>query len=554
MRHFREIIGNFLDVLKCIMETMKSTKKIELGQFYTSSQVANFMVSLITKEKHAKVLESGFGSGVFLTSLVDQGFQNIVGYDIDQDNYHAAKKLFKDSVTLVCDDYLNSSIDDKFDVIIGNPPYVSWNRIIANVKEKLLVDLFWKPYINGEWDLLYAFIIWSVEKLNDNGELIYIVPFNWFNATYARSLRQFLIKNGQFEVINHFGEFKLFADCFPNNIIFRYRKTKKAIAKLSKVFISDFYGRKGNIDTILENIQQQYANLDALDQHHDEALTLQYYYINQFNSDDPWYLASPNHQLFVDKIEKKTKNVKIGDHFNVAVGLVSGFDKAFWLTQALKNKLNDKEKKLIKNFTKAANCKPFITSGSEQYIFTESIDTEASFIDYPNIKAHLETYKENLEKRYMSKSKPWWKWATIRNLDIHIKFETESKIFVPCIDRSKISRFALTNESSWGAGDVISISSKTGSLDLTLFCLAWLNSTYVNQWYRIKGSKSGHRIKYTQAYVTNIPFLLPNDDEKELKLYKQIIENTLRIVNKDINADTLIKMNNELFGQFINEK
>jgi len=48
---------------------MKS-KKIILGQFYTSEDVAKFMISLSTKSKSARVLESGFGEGVFINSLL----------------------------------------------------------------------------------------------------------------------------------------------------------------------------------------------------------------------------------------------------------------------------------------------------------------------------------------------------------------------------------------------------------------------------------------------------------------------------------------------------
>jgi len=46
---------------------MKS-KKVSLGQFYTSNKVADFMVSLSTKPKTAKVLEPGFGEGVSIRS------------------------------------------------------------------------------------------------------------------------------------------------------------------------------------------------------------------------------------------------------------------------------------------------------------------------------------------------------------------------------------------------------------------------------------------------------------------------------------------------------
>jgi adenine-specific DNA-methyltransferase len=228
---------------------MENKKKI-LGQFYTSKDVVSYMVSLITKNAQARILESGFGQGAFLDYLLDERYVNLTGYDIDEENYIKARKKYPLSVKLFHLDYLKSPIEEKFDVIIGNPPYVGWNRILTDVRENLIKEPFWKKYVNGEWDLLYAFIIWSIEKLNENGELIYIVPFNWFHSTYAASLRKYLSTYGSFEIINHFGEFKLFEDCAPNNIIFRYRKSRLEKGKGQPFFVSDFHGKKGNLSAI----------------------------------------------------------------------------------------------------------------------------------------------------------------------------------------------------------------------------------------------------------------------------------------------------------------
>lgn len=530
-------------------------KKVILGQFYTSEKVAKFMLSLITKDKKAKVLESGFGSGVFLKCLTEEGFSNITGYDIDEENYVNARKTFGDSIKLVHQDYLKSPIDDKYDVIIGNPPYVSWNRILPEVRANLANNVFWRLYSNGEWDLLYAFIIWSIEKLNENGELIYIVPFNWFNATYAASLRDYLISNGVFEVINHFGEYKLFADCAPNNIIFRYRKETKNNSHQKSIFISDFYGKKGDISEILNTIQiNQKTMIDINSFFEDETKTLKIYHSQQFSKGKAWYLGSPRDKIFTEMIEGKTQKVTLGDYFHVAVGLVSGFDNAFKIDDQFYQQLLTKEKDLVKPFVKASNCGEYVTNGTENYIFTENINSEEELNNYPTIKNHLEKYKQDLLARYMSKSKPWWKWATIRNFEIHKKYEHKSKIFVPCMDRSKISRFGISLNLGWGAGDVLSISSKSDDSNFIFYCLAWLNSDFINKWYRIKGAKSGHRIKYTQAYVSKIPFLLPNEKKaNENELYNQIVKNTKFILTQN-NFNLLRETNDRLFTDLLNEK
>lgn len=91
---------------------MKS-KKITLGQFYTSEEVADFMVSLSTKSKEINVLDSGFGEGVFIQSLLKNGFSNIKGYDIDEENYKIVNDKLGNKINIECKDYLDSNKEEK---------------------------------------------------------------------------------------------------------------------------------------------------------------------------------------------------------------------------------------------------------------------------------------------------------------------------------------------------------------------------------------------------------------------------------------------------------
>jgi len=523
-------------------------KKVVLGQFYTSDQIADFMINLSTKSKDTMVLDSGFGEGVFIKSLIKNGFSNIKGCDIDERNYKIAIAKFANSADLNCIDYLETPRGEKFDLIIGNPPYVKWNNIQHKVRDKLISDSFWKKYSNGEWDLLYAFIIWSIEKLEENGELIYIVPYNWFNSTYASSLRKYLIDNGQFEIICHFGEFKLFGDCYPNNIIFRYRKTQNKNKPL--IFVSEFKGKKGNISNLLNYIKNEFDKID----HKEYVSENEYFKIfttDQFETENLWHLATPLERDYIFTVEKSCKNFKVGDYLNVGVGIVSGFDKAYFLKEWQLDQLSGVEKKLILPFIKAKNCERYIIKNGSHYIFADEIKSEDEFKVYPQIYQRLLKHKDKLKNRYNVKIETWWHWATIRNKNLFERNLDRPKIFVPCVDRSLKARYSYTDKQYFGSGDVLIITNKNELREDLKYILAWLNSEVVNKWYRIKGSHTGHRIRYTQSYVSQIPLrLIDWNNPKEIDIYNEVL-NKVDSVIKDKKNNNLEKDIDNLFEQLI---
>jgi len=517
--------------IKMANHKIESTK-IRLGQFLTSKQIADFMVKLATKKKDLSVLEPSAGKGVFVQSLLDSGFKHITAIEYDSDFFNQLKETFNQKeIILKRNDFLKETLEKRYDLIIGNPPYVQWNHIEPEIRDYLKNDSFWKQYSNGEWDLLYAFIIWSIEKLNQNGELIFIVPYNWFNSTHGKSLRNYLINHGRFDIILHFGELKLFGDCFPNNIIFRYTKTQD---RSSKIKVCEFPEKKADLQILLEKIDEYLFN--GLFKENG----LKCFEMPNFDSPNNWFLGNPEDFAFVEKLEKTTaqsnlQNIytHLSEYFNISVGMVTGFDKAFFVSN--KNEFNEPEQKYIKSFVKAKNCKRYCIQGDEKYLFLDSIQNENELKKLPNIYRQLLSHKQELDNRYMSKEKKWWHWATVRNYSAFLGNLTNKKIFVPCIDRSKKQRFSLTCKEVYGGGDVIMISKKPETKEDLLYVLAWLNSEYVQKWYSIKGNKKGHRTQYTQVYVSKIPFKIINwTDKEQTRLYSEIIKKTeLLLKNKN---------------------
>ena len=177
--------------------------KSELGQIFTEKAEVDKMISLI-ENTGGSVLEPSAGSGNFFNK-----FDNIVGVEIDPD--------IAPPNCLVMD-FFDYKPDTKFDTIIGNPPYLKYNEIPESTRNKL-------PDILNKRANLYMFFIWKcLDLLNDNGELIFIVPRDFIKSTTAKTLNERLNKEGGFTYWEEFGDKKVFKGACPNVVIFRWQK------------------------------------------------------------------------------------------------------------------------------------------------------------------------------------------------------------------------------------------------------------------------------------------------------------------------------------------
>lgn len=75
------------------------------------------------KNKKIKILDIGSGIGILASSCLNLGFKNIIASDIDSETINYLKTKFKNKIKIIKSD-LFSQINEKFDLIIFNPPYL----------------------------------------------------------------------------------------------------------------------------------------------------------------------------------------------------------------------------------------------------------------------------------------------------------------------------------------------------------------------------------------------------------------------------------------------
>lgn len=84
-------------------------------------------------------------------------------------------------------------IKDGFDIVLGNPPYVSAVNDSLNDRTKL--KLLYKE-LSGSFDLYTAFLCFGYNSVKENGIYTWIIPNKFLVAKYASKIKDKLILNG----------------------------------------------------------------------------------------------------------------------------------------------------------------------------------------------------------------------------------------------------------------------------------------------------------------------------------------------------------------------
>lgn len=168
---------------------------MDLGQIFTTGNVASYMVNLFTIPKDARIIEPCFGEGAFLRALTDSGYSEVDGYEIDRKLFDNVKNKYT-KYNLVNADFLSCSTEQLYDGIIMNPPYIRHEKIndlkeLGVSKEKLSEnDLF--NSLPHTANMYMYFIVKGFSLLRMGGEMIVIFPSSWINTRSGDSFQKMI--------------------------------------------------------------------------------------------------------------------------------------------------------------------------------------------------------------------------------------------------------------------------------------------------------------------------------------------------------------------------
>ena len=179
----------------------------QLGQVFTPPKVVAFMLDLC--RNIGRALEPSAGDGAFFAELKKRRTE-CVGIEIDS-------RVAPEGVDVR--DFFDYPLEEQFDTIIGNPPYVRFQDVAVDTQKRLKSRLFDKRS-----NLFLFFIEKCVRHLKPGGELVFIVPREFIKLTAAKKLNAWLYEQGSITHFYETGDTRVFDEHTPNCAIFRFEK------------------------------------------------------------------------------------------------------------------------------------------------------------------------------------------------------------------------------------------------------------------------------------------------------------------------------------------
>ncbi len=283
---------------------------------------------------------------------------------------------------VINDDTLKNEDTQKFDFVVGNPPYIKYKSLC--IEDRDYIKKKFKTCKTGKFDYCYAFIEKSIDSLNDNGILAYLIPSSVFKNVFAEELRNYI--KPHILKIYDYTSIKL----FTRETIDQDRLTSSSVMILKK---------NSNED-----------NIEYIDISKNNTLT-----IPKSNLVKKW--------IFRENVLDEDKENKFSDYFYASNTIATLYNKAYVVSGYTETEkyIRTKdgyeiEKEILrdtispKNFKKNKKEKiifPYYYENGELRRYTQEIFEQR----YPKACKYLKKYNNFLEKRMSDKSAKWFEYG-----------------------------------------------------------------------------------------------------------------------------------------------
>ncbi|TOM80467.1 SAM-dependent methyltransferase, partial [Vibrio parahaemolyticus] len=181
-----------------------------MGAYYTPAALSQVLADWAILQADQDILEPSFGGCGFFESSIARLHElgcstpekQLYGVDIDEHAFEILNKKFSKSVDVnqrfILKDFIQVKPIEfsvhKFDVILGNPPYVSMHNMTDEQRlscDNVLRNSPFSKHTMGRNASLWAFfLLHSLEFLKEGGRVAWVLPSSLLHADYAEKLVQ----------------------------------------------------------------------------------------------------------------------------------------------------------------------------------------------------------------------------------------------------------------------------------------------------------------------------------------------------------------------------
>ncbi|MBZ4650838.1 MAG: adenine-specific DNA-methyltransferase [Thermosipho sp. (in: thermotogales)] len=267
-------------------------------------------------------------------------------------------------------------IDDGFDIVIGNPPYIQLQRQRGKLSKKYKSQGYETFDSNG--DIYCLFYERGIDLLKDKGVLCYITSNKWMRAGYGEKLREF------FEKYNP----KLIVDLGPG------------VFKAATVDTSILIIQKGENKKQLKGIELREKNMNISK------------YVNEnqkevYASKNVWFIGNNIDFKIKEKIEKLGKPLKDWN-INIYYGIKTGLNKAFIIDTKTRNMIlnnckseeeRNRTEEIIKPVLRGRDIQRYYYEWKGLWIILAKYGFYKKSHLYPSLVDYLSKFEMALKKR-----------------------------------------------------------------------------------------------------------------------------------------------------------
>jgi hypothetical protein len=459
-----------------------------------------------------------------------------------------------------------------FNVIIGNPPYVTTENMV-NLLPEIEYEIYKKKYSSSykQFDKYFIFIERALEKLESNGVLCYIVPNKFSKIKSGEKLRKLLTKDSLIKEFIDFNSAQLFK--------------KKGVTTYSSILVAQ---KKENSQFVFEevsNLNEWWANQYNLEQK--RRVTLD----SRILSESSWVIVSDIKQAqLINKLYENAIPLGKGvaDIFNGIQTSAESPYPVYWFSNEQIIDENEEYIKVIKNENEYQIEKQILrpyfkpTKGSERNMGTyDSLvankwiifpyDKEGKIVspdemerNYPHAYHYLKEHYNRLLPKQISGDKKgrdvphanadtWYHYGRIQALT---RFIDTPKLIVGILTKNPLYIYDRQDMliASGGTAGYCAIAEKEDSPYQLEFVQAVLNHPVIEWLTSIIGSDFDNDFHSRgTAVLENIPIIRIDFKNKEQsKLYYNVVDRTRRIYA--INEELKKKLDKRRFNTLASEK